>query len=238
MNFNALKRDAERVKTTLVENPDGSVTTKTGCSIVIPERYIDRELAAVSDEFQTLAIFAIVTPDGFYAVSSAIAMMRLNPISTTKVMHNDDEPYLILEFAPGSIVMHSTDLVKNEVLVYEVYTDFIDSGRIPWFLSYNDALTLFEDSPHFTGMRLGSNRAVLSLIVSTIARSAKDRRKHLRLVNPLDEKDLFWIPFNSIIYGPKTTTARLMGAYFDTGLVAALTTQNDTAERVEDFLRT
>lgn len=237
MNFQALKRDAERVKTTLVENPDGSVTTKTGCSIVIPERYIERELASVADEFQSLAIFAMVTPDGFYAVSTAIAMMRLNPISTTKVTYKE-EAYLILEFAPGSIVMHATDVVKNEVLVYEVYNDFIDSGHIPWFLSYNDVLTLFEDSPHFTGMRLGSNRAVLSLIVSTIARSAKDRRVHFRLADPLNEKDLFWIPFNSIIYGPKTTTARLMGAYFDTGLVAALTTQNDAPERVEDLLRT
>ncbi len=237
MDFRALKRDPDKVKATLVENPDGSVTTKTGCTIIIPERYIERELASVANEFHSLAIFAIATPDGFYSISTAIAMMRLNPISTSKVTYADDA-YLLLEFAPGSIVMLSTDLVKNEVLVYEVYNDFIDSGHIPWFLGYNDMLTLFDDSPHFTGMRLGSNRAVLPLIISTIARSSKDRRLHYRLANPLDNKDLSWIPFNSIIYGPKTTTARLMGAYFDTGLVSALTTQNDATERVEDLLRT
>ncbi len=237
MEFGTLKRDPEAVHKTLVENPDGSVTTTTGCFVVIPERYLERELAYVADEFQTLGIFALVTKDGTYAVSTAMAMLRLNPIATTKVTYKE-APYLILEFAPGSIVIHSTDVVKDEVLLYDVYNDFIDSGNIPWFITYDDMLLMFDSSIYFTGRKLGSNHAVFPLIISTIARSYKDRRLHFRLADPLQPKDLCWIPFNSIIYGPKTTTARLMGAYFDTGLVSALTTTNEIDERVETLLRT
>lgn len=237
MDFGSLKRDPAQVHKTLVENPDGSVMTTTGCSIVIPERYIERELAHVADEFQTLGIFALVTNDGNYAVSTAMAMLRLNPIATTKVTYKEAS-YLILQFAPGSIVIHSTDVVKDEVLLYDVYNDFIDSGNIPWFVNYNDMLLMFDNSLYFTGRKLGSNHSVLPLIISTIARSGKDRRMHYRLADPLQAKDLCWIPFNSIIYGPKTTTARLMGAYFDTGLVSALTTTNEVDERVETLLRT
>lgn len=237
MDFGSLKRDPEQVHKILAENPDGSLMTTAGCFIVIPERYIDRELAHVADEFQSLGIFAIVTNDGAYAISTAMAMFRLNPIATTKITFKE-EPYLVLEFAAGSTVMHSTDVVKDEVLIYDVYNDFIDSGHTPWFLGYNDSLTMFDNSAHFTGRSLGSNHAVLPLIVSTTARSNKDRRLHYRLADPLQPKDLFRIPFNSIIYGPKTTTARLMGAYFDTGLVSALTTSNEVEERVETLLRT
>lgn len=238
MNVNTLKRDALRVNETLKVLPDGSTITTTGCSILVPEKYIDKQLAFIGNEVSILGIYAIVTPDGFYAVSSAMCMLRVDPSSNNKLTIGDDN-YLELVFPKNSTVILSSDVVKRDVIAYQVYDFFIDAGNIPWFMTYDDLLKLFYGSDQYAGISFGANHAIIPLIISNIARDPNDKTKYYRQSIALNPKlDPAFIPFKSVIYGPKTTTAKLMGAYFDSALVSALTNPNERIEKVETLLRT
>lgn len=237
MNFTSLKRDAKRVLETLTVKPDGTTVTTTGCTIVIPEKYVDKQLAFMGNAVSILGIYAIVTPDGFYAVSSALCMLRVDPSSNTRVTF-DDTSYLLLEFPKDSTVILSKNVVKRDVIAYQVYDFFVDAGYVPWFMSYDDLLRLFYNSDKYAGISFGNNHAIIPLIVSNIARSPVQKTQYFRqfLAESPNAKPA-WIPFKSVIYGPKTTTAKLSGAYFDSALVSALTNPNDRVEKVETLLR-
>lgn len=237
MNVASLKRDAKRVGETLKTLPDGSVVTTTGCTIVIPEKYVEKQLAFLGNDVSILGVYAIVTPDGFYAVSSAMCMLRVDPTSNTKVTI-DDTSYLVLEFQKNSNVLLSSDVVKRDVVAYQVYDFFVDAGNVPWFMTYTDMLKLFYYSDKYAGISFGANHAIIPLIVSNIARNPNNKVQYYRQIVEEDRNAKpAWIPFKSVIYGPKTTTAKLSGAYFDSALVSALTIPNDRKEKVETLLR-
>lgn len=237
MKFSSLKRDAKRVLDTLTVMPDGTTVTTTGCTIVIPEKYVDKQLAFMGNDVSILGIYAIVTPDGYYAVSSALCMLRIDPTSNARVTV-DDTSYLLLEFQKDSTVILSDDVVKRDVIAYQVYDFFIDAGYVPWFMNYDDLLRLFYNSSEYAGISFGSNHAIIPLIVSNIARNAKNKTQYFRqIVSREPDAVPSFIPFKSVIYGPKTTTAKLSGAYFDSALVSALTNPNERVEKVETLLR-
>jgi hypothetical protein len=45
------------------------------------------------------------------------------------------------------------------------------------------------------------------------------------------------IPLRSVNFGPTSTTAKLLGSYFDDGLTATLISHSDTRHDIEDYLR-
>lgn len=238
MNIKALKRDAKRVAETLTTLPDGSVVTSTGCVILIPEKYIDKQLAFIGNEVSILGIYAIITPDGFYAVSTAMCMIRIDPTSNNRVVI-DDVTYLELTFPKNSTVILSSTVVKRDIIAYQVYDFLIDAGHVPWFLEYDDLLKLFYLSDQYAGITFGANHSIIPLIVSNIARDPNLKTRYFRqAINESPKAVPSFIPFKSVIYGPKTTTAKLMGAYFDSALVSALTNPNTRTEKVETLLRT
>lgn len=237
MNFASLKRDAKRVVETIKKLPDGSSVTTTGCTIVIPEKYVTKELAYMGNEVSILGIYAIITPDGFYAVSTAMCMLRVDPISNSKVVY-DDTPYLLLEFQKNSPLILSEDVVMRDILAYRTYNFNISSGNVPWFLTYDDMLAMFYKSKQFTGASFGNNHAIIPTIVSNIARSPDDKTVHFRhFIAEHPNAKPEWIPFKSVLYGPKTTTAKLAGSYFDSARVSALTNPNENVEKIETLLR-
>lgn len=240
MNPTSLIRDAARVHACIVELPTGALVAKSPVKIYVPKRFEDKRLAIIGSEVQISGIYAMVTEDGFYAVSKALAMMYIKPTSTTLVDVAGDACYEF-SFDKGSTVVESVDLVKKSGICYQVYDEIIAKGNIPWFFSGEDVATLFLTSQYHAGVKLSVNNAPMEIIAAAISRDPNDPKNYYRFrIKSIDEQYKIpprFIAFRNVIYGATNTTARLMGSYFDDGLMSALVNPSEQTENVENFLR-
>lgn len=235
-----LKRDASKVHACLKELPDGRVVTTKECKIYIPARFAERGLAFIGIETTIVGIYAIVVDDTYYGISMVNAMMRIEPTSTVKVSI-DEEEFYEFSFDPGSTVISSTQLVRNDQLVYKIYDEIIAKGHVPWYLGYSELGKLFDTAKYHAGANIGTNHEVTELIVSMIARDVKDRHRYYRTAiksyEDLVKNPPAFIPLRSVTYAATNTTNKLAGSYFSDGLVSSLVSPADRVERIEDLLR-
>lgn len=232
-------RDPDYIKKHLHEQNDGSILTDTACRILVPERYATRHLANIGTEIHILGFYGILMGER-YGVSRTIAMFRICPSSTEKVVING-VTYFDFRFEPGDTVIKSTEVVKADLLAYYVYDEHIDKGNIPWYFNYFDIAALLETAEEFAGMTLG-NRSILSLIISTMTRDPKDLTRLYRHIytqhSDVAKNPPVIIPFRSVIWNTSDTTSKLIGAYTSDSIVSALVNPSDRVERIEELLRT
>lgn len=241
MNIAGLKRNAAAIHSNWKELPDGSIITTKGCLIHIPSRYLDKGLATLGNETYVCAFFAVTDADGNYAVSKATAMMRIAPLSQSKYTVNGEE-YIAFEFPAGSVVVADTQLVVQTTLLYNIYAYFIGGGNIPWFMDYEqDVLRLFDTDKLHAGSSLTPDRAIFHMIAATISRYREDKTRYFRQV--VSDRNAYvsmrpeYVPFKSVIYGPKSTASKLMGNYYDQAVVASLVSPATGRDDIEVLLR-
>lgn len=248
MDVKTLKRDPARVKTSLrrmdVKDKTGVVTdtqtiTTRGCKIMIPARFAEHNLAEIGSQVWILGIYAIIVDDLYYAISLTTAMLRIKPTSIDKV-DVKDEPYLVFTFAPGSVVIDSNTLIKKDSIVFEIFSEMIDKGRVPWYINYVDSGHLFSSAKKFAGVNIGTQPEVDWLLVSLIARGSKDLSKYYRstiasLVD-MEKSPPTWTPLKKVSIAATNTMTRIGGNYFDEGVRSALINPSTRPERIESVL--
>ncbi len=239
MDVSKLRRNASVILDSLMETPKNELISKTGCRILIPTRFAEHKLATISNEIRIVGVFVMVIGDN-YGVSSAAAMMQITPTSTTIIDINGDE-YYDFTFAPGAQITPNLELVVDDPIAYMLYDEIIAKGHIPWFFNYEDVGKLFVSAPYHANIVLGGNNVALEMIAASISRDSKDRTVYYRhTIKSIDEQHTrppTFIAFRNVIYGATNTTAKLMGAYFDDGLLSSLVNPSETTEGVETLLR-
>jgi hypothetical protein len=234
-----LIRDADYVISRLAENEDGSVVTTVPCTVQIPESFTAKNLAVMGGEVFIFGFFPIIMGDR-YAVNKTIAMMRICPSSTQKVVVNET-PYIEFSFEPGDKLIYTTALVVTDTLTYYMYDQFVAKGNIPWYMNYNDMANMFDTALEHAGVNLGG-RSIIELIISTIARDPDDMTRLYRHIytrpEDLINKPPVTVPFRSVIWNTADTTSKLNGAYYDQGINSALVNQSESVEMIEELLRT
>lgn len=240
MTYAGWIRDAVKVREDLIRQSDGSVITRSGCVIHIPERFLEKGLATLGENVSTIGILAICVANKYYATSTLNAMMRLSPtrISTVRV---NEVSYLEFAFDPGAIVFVETQVVKIDTIIYRIFDEIIAKGRVPWYLGYNDLAKLFETADKFAGVGLSRSHAILEMIAAAICRAPKDRTLYYRQIvksqEDLTRTPPVTIPLRSISYGATNTTSKLMGSYWADGMASALVNPSDKVEKIEELLR-
>lgn len=239
MNTPNLIRDADFVISRLSEESDGSVVTTVPCTVQIPESFAAKNLAVIGSEVFIFGFFPIIMGDR-YAVNKTIAMMRICPSSTQKIVVNET-PYVEFQFEAGDKLIYTTALVVTDTLSYYMYDEFIAKGNIPWYLDYFDMANMFDTAKEHAGVDLGG-RSIIELIISTIARDPNDMTRLYRhiLARPEDlrTKPPITVPFRSVIWNTSDTTSKLNGAYYSEGINSALVNQSESVEMIEELLRT
>jgi len=235
-----LVRDASRVHACLQEMPDGRVMCTKRVTIQIPARFAERNLAYVGMDNYILGIYAIIVEDLYYGISLINAMIPIDPGKTNriKVLGQD---YLEFVFEPGSTVFKTLDLVKTDTIPYNIYDELLSSGRIPWYIGYDDLGKLFDTAQYHAGANIGQNREVTQLLASWVARDPDDLtrffRTTIRSVEDMRKKRPAFIPMKSVEYSATNTTNKLGGSYFSLGVVSALNDPSDRVEPIEAILR-
>lgn len=248
MDVTILKRDPARVKSYLknveIKDSKGATTNKQvvttkGCKIMIPVRFASQGLANISSQIYICGIFATIVEDAFYAINLTNAMFRITPTSTEKVDVND-EPYYLFIFDPGSVVIDSTLLVKNDTLVADIYGEIIAKARVPWYLGYLELAKLFESAQKFAGVRVGSQPEVDWMLVSIIARDPKDISRYYRTtikqMSDLQTSPPDFVPLQNVSATATNTFTRIGGNYFNDGVRSSLINDSTRSESIEALL--
>lgn len=240
MDVKKLRRDPDAIRKILVETED-TTSTKVDCSIYVPAKFLDKGMAALGDDVYILGIFAIVVNEQFYGVVKAPTLVKVNPVETRREMIDDAE-YLRLDFPAGSEIVLNKNVVLKDTLNYNIFDYFIDDGKVPWYLNYDDMLTLFEHGKRFTGVDIAPNEAIISMLVTFIFRDNKDKMVYYRqkLKTATDKDKAAWstVALHSVLYGPRSTLGKLTGARFDDGLASSLITRSERVDPIEKVYRT
>jgi hypothetical protein len=239
VDYRTLTRDPSKVKADLVKTENGQFMTKSGCTIIIPKRYVEKQLASFTGNSYTLAIFAIVVGDS-YSVSIANAVVSLNPATISERSFGDTK-YIEFAYEPGAIVIGKTAMVRNKQLPYQIYNEFEAKGRLPWFMSYLDLGNLFDTAQSRADLSLHTNHAIFELFAAVMARDPQDRSKYfrhtLRGKEDIVKREPVYVAFRNIQSQATNTTTKLMGSYFREALASALVNPSERLEGFEKLLR-
>lgn len=234
------KRDAAHVLSHLVENPAGQILTKTACKIQVPVRFSEVGLGDIGINTYTYGLFSIIMETGEYAVCNVNAIVELNPfkLSITTI---DEVDYHEFFFDKGDVVIKTTDLIKKETLLYNVFDEFIFKGKIPWYVEYEDLGKLFDTAKYHAGSNVGINLEVIEFIASMVSRSKQDRTQYIRLAGEqykdFSLETIDYVALKSVFYSVNSTINKLAGSYMADGIVSALVIPTTRVEKIESILR-
>jgi hypothetical protein len=233
-------RDPERVRKACREANDGSVVAVKPTKIVIPERFIEKQLAEIGAETYIVGIWAQVVEDKYFAVFLGTAMFHVEPTSIATVKYDGDS-YLELSFDPGARILVSQEVVQDRLITYRIYDEVISKGHMPWYLGYDDRIRLLFTADKLAGVGMLSNHAMLELNAAAISRDpdniARYYRHFVQDFKDLEQHPPLTIPLMSVSYGTTNTTSRLLGSYFEQGLNSSLVNPSTQVENIERLLR-
>lgn len=238
-DWRVFTRKAETVRKALKFDESGQIVALKPVTICFPERFTTKKLAEVGSTVSATGIMA-VRCDNDYGVATINAMIRFTPTYITTVKY-DGEDYLELNFDAGAIVTPNYNVVKDDLLVYWIYSEIIAKGKVPWYLNYEDLAKLFLSAQQYAGFKVGTNHAIMEMFAAAVSRDTKNPKRYARhttqhrLSTLADAPD--FIALRNVSYGPSNTTAKLMGSYFDEGMTSALNDPAAKTERIEELLR-
>lgn len=240
MDLSTLTRSREKVRANLVELDDNSVVAREGCKIYIPQRYINKGLAAVGETVWSVGEFIMATDSGYYCAMLVPAIMSLVPTEVRQIKL-DGNSYYELSFTSGSVVIETTWVPKSDSCIPLLFNEFIINGNVPYGYSLFDLIKAFILASKYAGFKMGANPQVYETIINIIARDPDDLNQQYRLV-PMALDDVYKKP--PVIVGLRNpavtstnTVAKLIGSYFQDGTVSALINPSDRVEGVEALLR-
>ena len=234
------KRDPSFVLSTLKENQTGQIITTQACKVQIPVRFTEVGLGEIGINTFAYGLFPIILDSGQYAVMNMNALVQLDPYKLSAETI-DDVDYHVFHFTANQILIKSSDIVRRDTLMYNVFDEFIFKGKIPWYVEYDDLGKLFDTAKKYGNSNVATNLEVIEFIAAMVARSKDDRTKHIRSVcNTYSDASLdkvSYVPLNSVYYSVNNTLNKIAGSYFSEGVTSALVNQSKEISKVEKLLR-
>ncbi len=233
-----LRRIPTAAKTYLFEDKGNRILTRKDCEIHMPVRFADRGLGQIGIDTFVYGCFPIVFDTGEYSVCNVTSLIEVDPYkTTTKII--DEIEYYVLHFKAGDVVIKTSNLVKRETIMFNVFEEFIFKGKVPWFMEYEDIGKLFDTADEYGGSTVGKNQVTIEMIASMICRNKKDRTKYIRLSanSYKDIEDIAIVPLQSVFYSANSTINKLAGSYFNQGVVSSLVNPSKDVTDIESILR-
>lgn len=235
----AQQRDADKIRASLKE-VNGQIIALKECTITFPVRFETIGLASVGSNTSFYGLFKIATVDGYYAIHNCMATLHSDPDSVETVTHDDGEPYYVLTYKPGSVVITDTELLQDKNIVTKVYKEFITRGKVPYYITYDDMNKVFDTVKSYAGENIGNTYELLAVPISIIARNPNDLNQYYREI--LDEVDPsvvlpVYVPASSVNFSANSAMTKITGGYFYSGVVSAINNPTDETEAIDHILR-
>jgi len=201
--------------------------------IFISDRYAQHGCLELTNEVKTLGIFdmKINGKSGGYLLPARITII---PSEMENITIGTDK-FVKLTLYENDVFIKNRDVVMDEQLAYVVFYEIVYGGKAPKFLTYDDKVFLFDTVSEVTGISFPTDHVVFEMMVAMLHRDKKDISLQYRISDMKDEP--MNIPLRLVSHAALSTTSKIIGAYMDDGIDAALVNSSEINSDIEDLLR-
>lgn len=239
MDVSGLKRNPDVIKSHLVKMGSG-IVTKANIQVIFPARFLQRGLADISTTTLVTGILAIVDEDDNYAVMNIPIGIPLTPYKMENVEINGIE-YIILNFEKESVFCENTQLVIDATTLYPILDEFLLSGKVPWYMGYEDLSKIFSKSKKYADTNIGANILGFSLLTAIVARNPKNKKQYLRLsaktYEAINKITPAYVGLKNIYYAINSVLSKAAGAYAQNGITSSMVDPQDKTTQIEEIIR-
>ena len=213
-------RDPSILKKFRQDKPGGQVIFTGGtCIVKILEKFESYGCLSVADTVKTIGVFDMEV-DGVTSGMFLVGMIEMVP-SDIETIEENGKKIVKLTFHNGDVFMRTTNVVVEEKNAYYVWMLYIKYGNTMAAMSYEDQATLFDRVAATCGISFPVDH-----VVYEVAFRNTDMRGPYQRINLSD-----------VAHASRSTSARIIGAYFNDGVNAALVRPNQSSSMIEDMLR-
>lgn len=208
--------------------------------VIFPERWIAKDLAELGEVVHLIGYFAVVDDKGNYGKMMIPSIIRTKPDRINKVNING-EGYMVLGYDKGSDLIVNMNVVKDDNLVYYIYSELLEKARIPYYFTYLDTSKFFNETVKYNGFSLGYDPAALEYLIAFMHRDPDDIGRSYRLRDNA-KKNLSTVApsvigLNDVTTGSNNFITKVTKSYTTAGITSALNNPAQRAERIESMLR-
>ena len=131
--------------------------------------------------------------------------------------------------------MTTTDTVDEWKLAFYVWVMYVKDAHLQNAMTYEEQSSIFDRIKSTCGESFPVNHAVFEAIFAHLSRDASNFTIPFR--NTDMKGDFRRIKLSDVAHASRSTSARIVGAYFNDGVNAALTRPSTSNSMIEDMLR-
>lgn len=238
MDISTLKRDRERISKVFKTMKDGSVIAQEDFEVYLPKRFVDSNLAEITDTVTTALVLGLVIPEEkAYAPLVGLANVTLHPISIGDVKI-DNVNYVVLTFTKGDTFIQSTTVVEEPNQPYFYHMEFENYARKPFYLTRDDLTSLYDYAKIQCGKVIGTSPQVVRLFHSIMFRDPTNLDIPYRASQAmLDGKEPRIVGLNNSPMLVKGTFPKITGGYLQDNTMAAIVNPDDRVTELEKIIK-
>lgn len=215
---------------------DKSIITKSKqITVNIPTSYKTYKMLKITDYVYTLAVFEFTieeekTTQGLFLP----ATIEMCPSSTKYITVNGDE-YAQLIFNKGDVFIRNRQVVRNAYIAYIIFTEYIEKGKVPAYMKYEQLSFLFDTLIKVTECKIPAEHSVFEIIFSHLTRDRDNLLLPYRLSTMT--KPPYHLKLTNVPHAAQSVTAKLTGAYLNDSIATSLINESENNSDIEDLLR-
>ena len=167
-------------------------------------------------------------------------MFKTVPLNVKEYKVGETE-YIQLLYGKDTCIIENSEVVRKDVLSYNIFDEYMMAGRIPWFIEYEDVCTIMDNFVEFADSNAGKNLFANELIAAFVTRIKSDPSIYYRTaVTSKDRSQATKYMFNGIddvFYSAPNTLSKMAGNYYRNGVVSALIQPEKSIGDVEKAVR-
>jgi hypothetical protein len=209
------------------------VTSTSEITVMIPRSYEKYKSLSVTDQVVTLAIFEMTIEEeskGFFLPASIV--MQPSIVQYVTINGND---YVKCTFTKGDTFIKSSNVVRNSHIAYVVFTEYVEKGQIPEYMTYDNLAFLFDIVKRITGCSIPAEHATFEMVYAYLARAKNSLKTPYRLTS-MHEPPVY-LKLKDVPHAASSTTARLIGSYLNDGIASGMVNAAEDTSDIEELLR-
>ena len=158
---------------------DSVIVTTDKLIVYISRRFEKYMMLKVTDNVSALAIFEISVGGesaGFFL--PAVVDMKPSRVDFVTINGND---FAMCTFSKGDTFIENVNVVQNANIAYVVFEEFIDGGKFPSFMRYDDLAFIFDIVKKITASSIPAEHSTFEMIYAYLARDPKNFKTMWRL---------------------------------------------------------
>lgn len=202
--------------------------------IEIPERFEKIGWLELEEVVKCIGIFTMTINDSIKVGYNFQATIETIPSDIiTKNIDGNNMVYLI--YKKNDVFLVSEEYIPKSANVGNLFNEFIKVGNVPKWLSFNNAIKLFENTEELLNINFNSDRLSFEMMLMYCYR---DKDNPMLLYKDTEQKsEPVFVPVGRPYHAAMTSLSRIGGNYASLGEDASLANPTSNTSELESLLR-